>query len=139
VKVQAGSALPRSRAAMQAFALDLFTMGIETDPRKIKEMLDLGQGQPEEWERDMQQAERENQKMSLGEQQPVKDWFNHMAHLVVHRREMKTIDWENLDPRLQKIYEDHDAMHQKFLTGVAMAQSAGVPTPGQSMPQPQCG
>jgi hypothetical protein len=137
VKVQAGSALPRSRAAMQAFALDLFTMGIETDPRKIKEMLDLGQGQPEEWERDMQQAERENQKMAQGQECKVLDWYNHMAHLVVHRREMKTIDYENLPEHIQKIYEDHDAMHQKFLTGVAQANAAGVPTPGQSMPQPQ--
>jgi len=137
VKVQAGSALPRSRAAMQAFALDLFTMGIETDPRKIKEMLDLGQGQPEEWERDMQQAERENQKLSLGNQQKVLEWYNHMAHLVVHRRHMKTVEYENYPEPIQQMYEEHDKMHQKFLTGVAMAQQAGVPTPGQSMPQPQ--
>lgn len=137
VKVQAGSALPRSRAAMQAFAMDLFSMGIETDPRKIKEMLDLGQGQPEEWERDMEQAERENQKMALGQPQKVLDWYNHMAHLVVHRREMKTVDFENLPEPLQQIYIDHDAFHQKFLTGVAQAQQAGIPTPNQSVPQPQ--
>jgi hypothetical protein len=139
VNVQAGSALPRSKAAKQQFMLDLYQMGIETDPRKIKEMLELGEGQPEEWERDMEQAERENQKMSQGQPAKVLDWYNHMAHLVVHRRFMKTPEYEALPEQIQKVYEDHDALHQRFLTGVAMAQQAGIPTPNQSVPQPQMG
>jgi hypothetical protein len=139
VNVQAGSALPRSKAAKQQFMLDLYQMGIETDPRKIKEMLELGEGQPEEWERDMEQAERENQKMSQGQPQKVLDWYNHMAHLVVHRRFMKTPEYEDMPPQIQKIYEDHDQLHQRFLTGVAMAQQAGIPTPNQSVPEPQMG
>jgi hypothetical protein len=139
VNVQAGSALPRSKAAKQQFMLDLYQMGIETDPRKIKEMLELGEGQPEEWERDMEQAERENQRMAQGQQQKVLDWYNHMAHLVVHRRFMKTPDFEAYPEQIQQIYIDHDALHQRFLTGVAVAQQAGVPTPNQSVPQPQMG
>jgi hypothetical protein len=137
--VQAGSALPRSKAAKQQFMLDLYQMGIETDPRKIKEMLELGEGQPEEWERDMEQAERENQKMSQGQPQKILDWYNHMAHMVVHRRYMKTPEYEALPPTTQKIYEDHDVMHQRFLAGVAQAQQAGMPTPNQSVPSPEMG
>lgn len=134
VEVQAGSALPRSKAAKQQFYLDLFAMGIETDPRKIREALELGEGDPEEWESAMQQAERENSRMEQGQPQNVKDWFNHQAHLVAHRRFMISTDFEALPPNLQKIFEDHDALHQRFLTGVAQANQMGIPTPGQEMP-----
>lgn len=139
VEVQAGSALPRSKAARQQYILDLFQMGIESDPRKVKDMLELGEGDPEEWEIDMEQADRENWKMSEGQQQPIKDWFNHQAHLVVHRRFMKSPDYEDLPEETQRIFDEHDAFHQRFLTGVAMANQAGVPTPGQSIPAAQAG
>jgi hypothetical protein len=135
VEVQAGSGLPRSKAAKQQYILDLFSMGIEQDPRKVKDMLELGEGDPEDWERDMQQAERENERMEKGQQANVKDWYNHQAHIVTHRKFMKSADYEALPPEMQKIFEDHDALHQKFLTGVAAAQQQGVPVPGQSIPQ----
>jgi hypothetical protein len=139
VQVQAGSALPRSKAARQQFMMDLFSMGIETDPRKVKEMLELGEGEPEDFEVDMQQAERENDKMERGQPCNVEDWFNHQAHLVVHRRFMKSADFEALPPQIQQIYKDHDVLHQRFLTGVAVAQQQGVPVPGQTLPQPMVG
>jgi hypothetical protein len=139
VQVQAGSALPRSKAARQQFMMDLFSMGIETDPRKVKEMLELGEGEPEDFEVDMQQAERENDKMERGQPCNVEDWFNHQAHLVVHRRFMKSADFEALPPQIQQIYKDHDVLHQRFLTGVAAAQQQGVPVPGQTLPQPMVG
>jgi hypothetical protein len=62
-----------------------------------------------------------------------------MAHMVVHRRYMKTPEYEALPPTTQKIYEDNDVMHQRFLAGVAQAQQAGMPTPNQSVPSPEMG
>jgi hypothetical protein len=137
VECQAGSALPRSKAAKQQFIMDLYQMGIEQDPRKVKEMLELGEGDPEEWEVDVDQADRENELMEKGQPAPVKEWYNHQAHIQTHRRYMKSPDYEALPAPIQKIFEDHDKLHQKFLTGVAQAAQMGVPTPGQSMPQPQ--
>jgi hypothetical protein len=137
VETQAGSALPRSKAAKQQFIMDLYSMGIEQNPAKVKEMLELGEGEPEDFEDDLAQAERENSRLQEGKQQPVEDWFNHQAHLVKHRKFMKSADFEELPENIQQVFRDHDAMHQRFLTGVAQAQQMGVPTPGQTLPQPQ--
>jgi hypothetical protein len=137
VETQAGSALPRSKAAKQQFIMDLYSMGIEQNPAKVKEMLELGEGEPEDFEDDLAQAERENSRLQEGQQQPVEDWFNHQAHLVKHRKFMKSADFEELDDTIQQVFRDHDALHQRFLTGVAQAQQMGVPTPGQTLPQPQ--
>jgi hypothetical protein len=134
VQVQAGSALPRSKAAKQQFWLDLFSMGAEQDPRKLKEQMELGEAEPDEIAKDEMQAERENDLMERGQMAPVKDWFNHEVHVRIHRAYMKSVDYEALDPRLQAVFDEHDAMHQRFLTGAAQAAAAGVPVPGQGDP-----
>lgn len=139
VSCQAGSALPRSKAAKQQFILDLYSMGVETDPRKVKQMLELGEGEAEEWEMDMEQADRENDRMQRGQPQPVKEWYNHQAHILRHRRFMKSPDYEMLPDQIKQVLEDHDVLHQQYLTGVASAAQMGVPTPGQSIPQAQMG
>jgi hypothetical protein len=66
VETQAGSALPRSKAAKQQFIMDLYSMGIEQNPAKVKEMLELGEGEPEDFEDDLAQAERENSRLQEG-------------------------------------------------------------------------
>lgn len=111
VKVQAGSALPRSKAARQQFILDLWDRRLEQDPRKVRDMLDLSQGEPDEWEKDINQAERENRKMQLGQVVEVKEWMNHPAHHFQHRDFMKSPEYDELDPAIRKIYEDHDEAH----------------------------
>ena len=108
VKVQAGSALPRSKAAKQQFILDLWDRKLEQDPRKVRDMLELSQGEPDEWEKDINQAERENRKMQLGQVVEVKEWMNHPAHHFQHRDFMKSPEYDELDPEIRKIFEDHD-------------------------------
>jgi hypothetical protein len=137
VQVQAGSALPRSKAAKQQFFLDLASMGIETDSRKLKQELELGEGEPDEVSQDEMQAERENDLMELGTMAPIKDWFNHEVHIRIHRAFMKSVQYEALLPETQQIFDQHDAMHQRYLTGAAQAAQAGVPTPGQGDPTTQ--
>jgi hypothetical protein len=132
--VQAGSALPRSKAAKQQFFMDLASMGIETDQRKLKQELELGEGEPDPISMSEMQAERENDLMETGQRPPVKDWFNHEVHIRIHRQFMMSVDYENLPPELQQIYDEHDAEHQRFLAGQAQANSGGVPTPGQGDP-----
>jgi len=137
VQVQAGSALPRSKAAKQQFVMDLASMGIETDPRKIKQELELGEGEPDEIAKDEMQAERENDLLERGQMPPVKDWFNHEVHIRIHRGYMKSADYEALPPELQQKFDEHDAQHQRYLTGAAQAAQMGVPIPGQGDPGTQ--
>lgn len=63
VVVQAGSALPKLKAARQQYVMQLAEMGIETDPKRIKDMLELGEGEPDEIDLAFMQADRENDLM----------------------------------------------------------------------------
>lgn len=113
VQVQAGSALPRSKAAKQQFILDLWDRKLEQDPRRVREMLELTTGDPDEWEIDIDQADRENRKMQNGDPVEVKDWHNHPAHLYRHHNYMKSAEFEEeLDPEAQQLFEQHCAEHE---------------------------
>jgi hypothetical protein len=114
VHCQAGSALPRSKAAKQQFILDLWDRKLEQDPRKVREMLELAEGDPDEWEIDMQQAERELFKMKQGEDVPVLEWYNHPAHHYVLRRYMKSADFDEDPPETKALMMKHDEEHTRF-------------------------
>lgn len=75
--------------------------------------------------------------MERGQMAPIKDWFNHEVHIRIHRDYMKSVDYEALPAHIQDIFDQHDAMHQRYLTGAAQAGAAGVPTPGQGDPTVQ--
>jgi len=136
VNVQAGSALPRSKAAKQQFILDLWDRKLEQDPRKVREMLELGQGEPDEWQIDLDQAERENRKLLAGEPVEVKEWHNHPAHHYIHRQYMKSADFDEKPDDVKARFEAHDAEHtaeeQKQAAEMAWQQqqgAGGAPTP----------
>lgn len=114
VKVQAGSALPRSKAAKQQFILDLWDRKLEQDPRKVRDMLELSSGEPDEWEKDINQAERENRKMQLGQPATCEEWHNHQAHHFQHRDYMKSPEFEELPKQTQDLIRSHDAEHSRF-------------------------
>ena len=113
VEVQAGSALPRSKAAKQQFMLDLWDRGIEKDPRRVRFMLELAEGEPDEYEIDMDHADRENEFMQRGEQRDVLDWHNHEAHLFMHRRWMKSADFDEAEDHIKDIFERHVSEHEQ--------------------------
>lgn len=123
VRVQAGSALPRSKAAKQQFILDLWDRKLEQDPRKVREMLELDGGDPDEWEAAMEQAEREGMKLTKGIPVPVLEWYNHPAHHYVHRRFMISGDFEDLDPAIQQVWLQHDEEHTKMEQDQARQQA----------------
>lgn len=114
VQVQAGSALPRSKAAKQQYILDLWDRKLEQDPRKVREMLELDSGDADEWELAMEQAEREHLRLMKGEQVPVLEWYNHPAHHYVHRRFMISADFEQLDAPIQQVFLAHDQEHSNM-------------------------
>lgn len=63
VLVQAGSALPKLKSARQQYILQLVELGIEKDPKRIKDFLELGEGEPDDVDLAYAQADRENEMM----------------------------------------------------------------------------
>lgn len=148
VRVEAGSALPRSKAARQAFVMDLLKLGI-IPPEQGLDLLDIG-GIEKVYENylvDKRAAERENLKMSSinpevaiqimsqPEQQvdpntgqiistpkqpimPTNSWDNHQAHIEFHNRFRKTQQFELLPEVIQAVFEDHVQQHLQVLNGV---------------------
>lgn len=75
--VEAGSALPMSKAAKQSLIMDLMKMGF-IDPQKGLELMEMGGVQKlyEEIQIDIAQARRENLKMAAATQENLSNYFN---------------------------------------------------------------
>jgi hypothetical protein len=114
VVIQAGSALPRSKAAKQQFILDLWDRKIEQDPRKVRQYLELSEGEPDEWEVDLDQAERENHELKEGTDPGVQEWYNHPAHHYIHRNFMKSAEFKKLPEQIQQAFMKHDQEHTQY-------------------------
>jgi hypothetical protein len=132
VVCQAGSALPRSKAAKQQFILDLWDRKLEQDPRRVLEYLEMGEGQPMDFEIDMDQAERENRKMLQGEEVDVQGWYNHEAHHYIHRQFMKSADFEELPENIKEIFRQHDELHDQWQQYSQQMQQFNAAPPGQN-------
>lgn len=136
VIVQAGSALPRSKAAKQQFILDLYDRGLEQDPRRVRMMLELSEGDPDEWEVDIDQAERENRTLMSGQEVRVEDWYNHPAHRYAHQHFMKSPDFDSLPEPVQELFRAHNEAHiraeqdqQQRMAQMQMMNGAGGAPP----------
>jgi hypothetical protein len=155
---QAGSAMPRSKAAKQQYTLELVSLGILTDPEQIEEQLDIGSGAPSVKDMNVHQAIRENNIMlhglSMGmfhlsrdaspeeTQQtvsaavPVKAWQDHATHIEHHTMQMMDEEFDRLSishPGIVRLFDEHVAMHQKMMAdqqaAMAQAQAAAKGAP----------
>lgn len=148
VVTQAGSAMPKSKAARQQYTLELISLGILKDPHKIEQMLELGYGEPDDVEKSIAQANRENNYMLHGtfveqfmhpDQQgaeasadqkaptaiPVKKWHNHQVHIARHTSVMMDEEFDKLvisDPDIVRLFDEHIQMHQQMLEEQQQAQ-----------------
>jgi hypothetical protein len=136
-----GSALPRSKAAKQQFVLDLWDRKLEQDPRRVREMLELSEGESDEWEDDLAQAERENRGMQQGQKAIVEEWFNHNAHLYQHHKTMKMAEYEEWPEQVQDLFKEHCQEHEAYLqkqqAAVAMQQGSAPGTAGFGQQRPE--
>jgi hypothetical protein len=147
VRVQAGSALPTSRAAKQATVLELYKLaafGAPGSPEattKLLEVLDMaGMEQAlEEWRIDQREARRENTMMAAGRPVQVQPWQNHAVHIGEHNRFRKGQQFLALPPELQQIWGQHvqaheeAAMQQKMVASMAAMGPVG-PGSGPDVP-----
>jgi hypothetical protein len=145
VVCQAGSAMPRSKASRHEYTLELIQVGVLKDPHKIMEMLELGYGEPDDTDKAIAQANRENNMMLSGrflsEAQPdradhqddkapvavpVKAWHNHTVHVARHTSVMMDEEFDRLAvdrPEIVRLFDEHLAMHQQELQKQQMAQA----------------
>jgi hypothetical protein len=155
LRVEAGSALPQSKAARQAFVMDLLKLGI-LPPETGLDMLDIGGIEKilENYLTDKRQAERENLKMAQVDPQlaiqlfsepnfeedpvtglpveqerepilPANTWDNHQAHIEHHNKFRKTQQFEMLPKATKRIFEEHVLQHQMALSGLQPQDTLG--------------
>lgn len=145
VRVEAGSAMPYSKAAKQAFVMDLMKFGV-IQPQDVLQVLELRgiEKAQEQYLVDYNQVVRENVKMSHGVPADVSSWDNHQVHVNFHNNFRKTQEFEALDDQVKMIFEQHVRTHEMQVQQAQMAQmqmqpgqepngptnSASPPSPG---------
>lgn len=114
-KVVAGSAIPVSRAAKQAFIMDMATKGMIPTAEALK-FVQLGDISKlyEEMQIDVRQAERENLKIAQGMQTiPVNDYDEDLVHIDTHDAYRKRQESENADQTVRDYMRYHVFTHMK--------------------------
>lgn len=140
IKVEAGSALPISKSAKQAFIMDLMKMGF-VDPATGLEVMEMG-GIAKIYEAvqtDVRQSQRENLRLSqiddqayaqfeaMGQQAnivAVNSFDNHEIHIATHNKFRKGQSYEALSEGAKSAFEIHVQMHVLAATSGAMGVNA---------------
>lgn len=147
VITQAGSGMPRSKSAKQQYTLELISLGVLKDPHKIEQMLELGSGEPDDTDKAVAQANRENNLMMHGQSMgtfaldvnldeegfrkqanvaiPVKKWHNHAVHIARHTSIMMDEEFDRLavtHPEVVRLFDEHLAMHYQMQEQEQQAQ-----------------
>lgn len=143
IRIVPGSAMPRSRAAMQAMILDMFErnaiiddMGMP-DPQKLfrllRDSLPL-EGVADDQNLDLDRARRENIRMAGGEPIAAMHWENHKLHMMEHNRYRKSERFYQLSPEIQKVFDQHVMIHMNYMMPPTVtpgaAQALGLPPAG---------
>lgn len=154
IKIEAGSALPTSKAAKQAFVMDLMKFGW-VQPDKGLEVLEIGGISKlyDEIQVDRRQAQRENLRIQRWQPQtdpmtgapvvdpetglpplavPVNTWDNHAVHIAVHDKFRKSQAFEMMPPEIKMQFEQHVQIHKMMLMQEMPPPVGGDPNaPGQ--------
>jgi hypothetical protein len=158
IKIEAGSALPVSKAAKQAFIMDLMKFGW-VPPDKGLEVLEIGGISKlyDELQTDQRQAQRENLRLQRVEQPqldpmnpqqidpqtnqpvppplqiPVNNWDNHAVHVQIHNKFRKSQAFEVQPDFVKQQFEQHVQIHEAMMMQQMMSQPQTEPgqEPGQ--------
>lgn len=135
-EVQAGSAMPRSKAAKQAAMSEVlalvFQYGIEVSPRDLRKFLrDFGIGGLEHMfatlTNDEQQIQREHMSFYNNQALDIRDWDDDDVHIEAHNEERKLARFERADEQVKAIFDAHIRAHQERRTKMIEAQLTRMP------------
>jgi hypothetical protein len=123
VRVEAGSGLPYSKAAKQAFLMDLVKMGA-IQPGDILGVLEVKGLEKiiEDNNISLNQIRRENIKMSQGMEVPVNAYDIHELHLELHNRFRRSEEYEILQDQMKMLFENHCRTHEYAIQQKAQQQ-----------------
>ena len=136
LRVESGSALPTSKAAKQAFIMDLIKLGAVPIDQAL-ELLEIGGIEKvyDDYLADKHQAQRENLRLQAWKQGDevlkANEWDNHQVHITEHNRFRKSTTFEVLPVESKVLIQNHVMAHQAALIN----QNGGDPTgAGPGMP-----
>lgn len=130
--IMAGSAMPRSQAAKQAFIMELIEKGIITPERGLRYLqMSETNRMYEEVQVSARQAQRENLRMSQGDMTvTVNTYDEHEIHVQEHDLYRRRQAFERLPDEIKALFEEHVSMHKQ-----QVALSMGMPiAPGENVP-----
>jgi hypothetical protein len=144
VEVQAGSQLPKSKAARQAAIQEMLNLyfqyqGHEPMNKRMlgKVLKDLEAGGLEKLFGDTSvdegQINRENQQISQGAELPINVYDNHQAHIEGHTEFQKGPSYLQFGPQVKQALERHVVLHRQQLLAAQRGQSAPGATPAESL------
>lgn len=137
-QVQAGSAMPRSKAAKQAAMQEVLGLalqyGVELDQRSLRKFFtDYEAGGLErlfgDIDQDERQVQRENRRLGMGEQFDPNSFDNHAFHIDGHNEFRKSARFELLSGEAKAAFEYHVRAHEQ-----AMGPPVPVGPDGQPLP-----
>lgn len=129
VEVQAGSAMPRSKAARQAAMTEMLERflqyGIQLDERALRKFFkeyDIGglEHLLANVTNNETQVRREHQKMFNGIAVMINTYDDDDFHITAHEEEQKSLRYEQSDPQIQELLDMHVEAHRE--RRVAMIQ-----------------
>lgn len=144
VEVQAGSGLPRSKAAKQAAMQEIlalmFQYGVKIDPRSLRKFFkdyDVGaiEGLFDRISSDEAQVQREHRQLAEGFAVPIHSWDADDYHIEAHSDFQKSARYEKLPDPVRALFESHLQAHRERTVQQVnlQLQQTGVP-PGTPMP-----
>lgn len=120
IRIVPGSAMPQSRAALQATYMDLFGLGAiiddqgRPDPIKLFNLLKHTmpiEAMSEEETLDISRAKRENMLLMNGTEVLPQPWENQIIHIAEHNKFRKTERFYKLSEYIKKNFEMHITIH----------------------------
>ena len=128
ITVTIGQGLGFSRLARVELLLEMWDRGLMRDPQQLIHLLEFGddKGVNEEQNMDRNNASVENMMMSQGQPAQPMPWEDHMIHLEVHRKFIKSEDFKQIPPEAQQLlfqhYQDTNAIVQQQMADMAQQQ-----------------
>jgi hypothetical protein len=123
--VESGSAAPVSRAAKQAFIMELMKNQY-IPPQLGLRYLDMSETGRlyEDMQKNIRQAQRENLRMAQGEDVPTNAFDDDLQHIQTHEDYCKTEEWESKPDEIKAKYNDHLTLHKQH---IALMQGMQIP------------
>ncbi len=121
------SIMPRSKAALMQLAQTMATAGFITSPLQFAKIAELPgmDAFTTVMSADAARAQRENALMAAGQVAIVKDFDDHMAHVMEHDNFRKSSTYEMLDPAQQKVIDTHVQGHKTEAAAQLGSEAAG--------------